>query len=954
MTMTPEPAAESVGGLAPDRAVQSTRSRPPKLALRYSAKIARRELRSRPWRAMSVVLLIAVPMWTMVNLTMAVRTLNEALRSPGADFSSDLVIPFIDPLPTSSTRSAAANRNQSYAWTSGAWTSGAMTSAEIEEVLPPGSTVQRTIGGNTSIMTDGGAIESATFLKIDLTTDAAASWAPLSKGRPAGPGEVVLGDELASRLGADVGDSVILRQPPGDWRVAGITSWSESDLFAVQDFDESELTVTSGQLLVNLPHDSDPDDAGVSALIPEGSRFSSVKSGDGNDFERASFVWLVAILVFTMFGVVIVAAFATIARSQLVTVGQLAANGANSRFTRQMLAMQGFWTGLIGVAIGAAATVVTVPFVKPLIANIPTVPLRRVEWNPIDVVIVALIGVAVATAAAAIPARALTKTSALDALAGQRRQTPVPKWLAPLGLVSFGLGLVVVVTAWNSTNSSAGAIWACGVFFAVIGICLCSPLGIDAASRVAGVMPLSGRISLRGLGRTRLRSAAVVSSIAVTTGIISIVVAGIETNTRGPQPGHVAENVAFVGALPSLEVRTLDGEAVIDDDGRRLVDLPDGMNALELRWVPAVTSQVEEVRSVLPDATERGLRVAVRPDGVYDERVAVLVSNLTGYQSRTLPGDRAIPSGDGIVREFDSLPLVADDATLAGFSLPDTFADDLDRVGYAMAIGDEDPFDCGGWETANWGADPFATHIRGTTAFVPGAIDVIEVPGIECDRFVGPFMTERFARDHGYQIEPAGTLFINPDPLTTAERDRLTSDFQYPSLFADWDYTPDGTHGQRPAAASSVQAYSRSSIAPGTNVYRPALAAEEYSRLQLVTASVALLIITLITALGLALAASDSRRDRAVLNAIGARPGTQSQIAAWDAWVLVVIGTVLGVPAGLFAARMVTSDQQTPTGVPWLFVAAELVLVPLVVAGIAWGVTRLRPKTPPMRVLHAD
>lgn len=114
---------------------------------------------------------------------------------------------------------------------------------------------------------------------------------------------------------------------------------------------------------------------------------------------------------------------------------------------------------------------------------------------------------------------------------------------------------------------------------------------------------------------------------------------------------------------------------------------------------------------------------------------------------------------------------------------------------------------------------------------------------------------------------------------------------------------------------------------------------------------VAVLVGTL-TATGLAL--SDARPDFSTLAAIGAAPRTRRRIAAAQAIVLATLGTLLGIVVGFgpgVAASwpLTSNDYQLSSGdtthvldVPWLLLAALLVIVPMIAAGAAALFTRSR------------
>jgi hypothetical protein len=63
-------------------------------------------------------------------------------------------------------------------------------------------------------------------------------------------------------------------------------------------------------------------------------------------------MWVIGGLALLVTGIVIAAAFAAGNRRQLVTLGQLTANGAGPTVLRRVLFLQGTLAGLVGVAAG--------------------------------------------------------------------------------------------------------------------------------------------------------------------------------------------------------------------------------------------------------------------------------------------------------------------------------------------------------------------------------------------------------------------------------------------------------------------------------------------------------------------------------------------------------------------------------------------------------------------------
>lgn len=111
-----------------------------------------------------------------------------------------------------------------------------------------------------------------------------------------------------------------------------------------------------------------------------------------------------------------------------------------------------------------------------------------------------------------------------------------------------------------------------------------------------------------------------------------------------------------------------------------------------------------------------------------------------------------------------------------------------------------------------------------------------------------------------------------------------------------------------------------------------------------------LLFTLLVVAIALALDASESGDERALLAAIGAPPKVRRSIVAWQAFLLPALAAVVAVPAGLLGAYAVVSVRRELDGpardvavqVPWGAMALVLVVVPLATAALTWVGAALR------------
>ncbi len=217
----------------------------------------------------------------------------------------------------------------------------------------------------------------------------------------------------------------------------------------------------------------------------------------------------------SVLGVVVAAAFAVSGRRQLVTIGQLSAAGAEPRTLERMLGLQGTVTGSIGASIGLAAAVL-VHLAWPWIAVDPNEASHAVVMY-LDMAVIALTAVAVATVAAIAPTRALARVSVLAALAGRRPMNPVSARHTRTGVLMFGSGLLMTALATaagvKGGRVEAGMLIAAGLLVAVIGVCLVSPALVQTVAGRAVRGGGSRRLAARSVARHRTRAAAVFASL---------------------------------------------------------------------------------------------------------------------------------------------------------------------------------------------------------------------------------------------------------------------------------------------------------------------------------------------------------------------------------------------------------------------------------------------------------
>ncbi|NLA37346.1 MAG: hypothetical protein GX868_16900 [Actinobacteria bacterium] len=148
-------------------------------------------------------------------------------------------------------------------------------------------------------------------------------------------------------------------------------------LMVTHEFDRDQLVLGRAEtsLLVDLPDALDPsevDDA-IWSMSSDGAYVENRWERpfpDGSEAQVLAWGWVAGVLALAAVGIVIASAFATSARRQLVTIGQLSANGAPSPLVLRTLALQGSWTGIIGVAGALVVSLVGLVALRPVVEQI--------------------------------------------------------------------------------------------------------------------------------------------------------------------------------------------------------------------------------------------------------------------------------------------------------------------------------------------------------------------------------------------------------------------------------------------------------------------------------------------------------------------------------------------------------------------------------------------------------
>lgn len=922
---------------------------------RVVLRLARREVMRRPGRTALVALLVALPVAGMVIAITLIRTGQTGVADEWAAYNGTadartFDIQALDDLPTGSE---------------------SMPVHQIGEML-------RTEDGRRSWV---GFTEPTAAARFDLGPR-------VVEGRlPTALGEVTLSRRVLDRLDASVGSTLRIDRPvTAELTVVGVAEdpgclSCETGHATLETFEllhhRALDEVVPERWLIDLPP---LDDARQIALV-EGT-YGSIMTRDlfvagwGADPDGGStgvrWAYVLGAVALTVVGIVISAAFAVGARRQLVTIGQLSASGAPPRTVRSALVLQGTVTGLAGAAAGLLLAVGLLLGFQGFVEELLDRRIDGYDMRLVEVLGAGLVGVLAATVAALIPARTAAVVPTLTALAGRRPLPPVPRRLVAWGAVAVagGLGLLGIAVV-GSRSGDSGELWAfvaiVGGVAELLGACAIAPAVVARLEPLAAHLRGSWRMAARGLARHRTRTGAVVGAVCATAGFAIAASALVQ--------GAEARETQYLEIGPRLAVAALRAEQVREVGG--------GETVYEGVYAPLDATTAERVARILPEAVPfelRQVRLPITDDGEV-ARWAVPVDKDTPLSSGA--STMGVMGIDGSVTYvgYDRL-LVADEPVLDALDLTDRERAALEDVGVALLVGAG-----GGRETT---AVEWTMGLEGIGSGVPVVtLDVAHDLGYVTS---GILITEAAADELDLEVEPLATLYVNPRPLSSRERDQL-DDLVYEIATAVIDGSVDGTasSGAAPSGEDDSDelppddadggaeggaegpgtevgpdgAVGREELDPGSpetwlevDVRYPGYGPTAL-QIELALTGLALVFCLFVVGTSLALAAAESKDERDVLTVAGAPPRLLARMAGARAWLLAAIGAVMAVPVGFLPVVVFTRaivdrfEEPFPLIFPLRTVLLLVVVVPLVVAAVAAGVSAVAQRVRPVRVSTA-
>lgn len=579
---------------------------------RASLRLACRDARRNPGRSLLVIALLALPIFALsagdvLGRTMQLSPTETAQRTFGAadglvHWSGGKVL---------QTPNAAS-------WSSdSADTNGANSTPPVATLLshlPTGSRVIAYAQGEWKVRGPFG-VRDIQVSDLPYTDPLVAPLTRrLSGHAPQRAGDITLSKSLAASLGVHLGDTLSTLAPERTYTVVGIVrdtySRTGEDAYvspgsiasptgAFVSSDEgwyvySPKPITWANVLALNDIGYVVASREVAVHPPPHSAVPAYRAGlesTGTSVQAVSGAGLLGGMIVLEIILLAGPAFAVGARRSRRTLGLVSAVGGTRGDLRNVVlssgVVLGVVAGLVGVIGGTVAGISLLPVASRLTDRVP----EHIDLRALELGALVVISVVTGLLAAWVPARSAARTDVVSVLRGRRGTVKTPKRVPLIGALMAAVGAVVAIGGGTATHN-ANVVLA-GSIVAELGLIACTPTLLDLAGRLAGALPLSGRIALRDTSRNRSAAAPAVAAImaAVTGGVAAaIFVTSGNTHDRQQYRPSLARNEAYTAGTPvggsAADVlaalrRTLPASAAIQIRGRSTDPPPAGKQTVD-------------------------------------------------------------------------------------------------------------------------------------------------------------------------------------------------------------------------------------------------------------------------------------------------------------------------------------------------------------------------------------
>ncbi len=806
-----------------------------------------------------------------------------------------------------------------------------------DAVIPPGTKViELGLYGAAYVATATGAGQ------VGATTGPA--WNPALRGRfvivsgtaPTSDDEAMVSPALLHRLGKAVGDTLTLTDTGTSFRITGTLRQVDS----VPDDQQMFLPASAASLLQTAPTwftvDWQPDYAAFKTMVHAGfsvyARDLAVDPPAGalRAYAGDSAGWAmlaVGAIAAGFCGYLVVllagAAFAVAARRQQRALAMAASVGAVRGDVFRIVVLQGTVLGLVAGVVGTTAGI-GLAAVALAVTDRGVVGSFWGNWGlnvPWPLIAgIAVFAIVVGTLAAVVPARGATHGGVLDALRGARRPARLnpkrPLWglgLMILGLaatVGGGLGIAALNTAKEVDYGSplrgvllVGIV--AGPLVFQIGVIVGGHWTLVMLSHVASRGGLAARIAGRDAAAHPSRVIPAFAAIAACVFIASFALSATAMVAAGNR-----QNYTWTGHLGTVGLMAwgLSADDDPDEVAQKMQNLvaPTDPSATAMLWTSSDAPRDPRDGKVSdPAAPVWSVAGAMHDDGC----------------------DRCAPEaqlGGNPPTVLDP----ADVATILGAALPadaqrvleDGGAVELRQRSEAGSVSvDHDTLTLVRWSAGAWDAYneklPDYWSGRITAAELPEPAQKRVLPAVSIvprypQSFITALISTDTARALGMTLVPQTLFAFYPQPPGDDVVDALTA----------------AAENTRVSANTSLQVMAERGPAPIDPV------------LWLISGATMVLVLGA-GAVCLGLARFERRSDDATLAAVGAGRGLRRRVNAWQALIVVGLGTVVGAAAGLIPTWGITqmsSGYLTFAEAPWPWLVVIALGLPAVMAAASW------------------
>ncbi|WP_309222850.1 ABC transporter permease [Micromonospora sp. CP22] len=830
---------------------------------RAALRIARREARRARGRTALVLAMIILPVLALsfvsVSVEMSRLTPSEELdrRLGSADAELRVV-----------SRSSIQQSADGTAWISPGDEDkipAAVTGEYVAALLPEGSHVLPVRRWVPFSAWQGDRIrDDIDATVIDLTDPLGRDLARIHRGRaPAAADEIAVNLAARRSLGVDLGDRVVAGDSPRSWTVVGVAELPErlSPMVILHPAGAPTPNGSDEVFLADLPGPVTDDvyqrlnqhGIVVTARMPAPPPGAPLDQYDpmvgGTSLENVSTGVLVGGLGLLEVVLLVGPAFAVGVRRRRRELALVAVAGGDAAHLRRVVLADGVVLGgagaVIGIALGVAAACAGRPLVEQFIFHERLGGYR--VWPP-GLIAIALVALLAGVLAALAPAWTAARQDVVAGLAGRRTPpTHRRRWLT-IGIALAAGG--TVVAAIGAVVTSQSVILA-GLVLGELGLVFATPTLVGLLARLGRFLPLVPRIAVRDASRNRASAAPAISAVmAAVAGSVALglFLASDEVRTEQRNRAFLPEHTVLV---------TYSGEIASDNAREQISGL-----ARELLGTDTIAPLVSA--GCAPDFDSCMITATMPPERLCPWRPYQPLSE--GDQQRARADPRCQYRDDTLDGPY--LRVAVDDGTALGLLTgvaPDDVAAGTATLRSGGAVITDDRF------LRDGRLDLRVEHGDETRS-----TDTATVPGHALHTGLG----EQW-------------LVLSP-----AAADRL-------GLVArqiGWALNAEKPPGQR----------QHDDLAAALRPLAPAGVSVEWNRshnntrpLLLLLAGVAAVVTIGAAAIATGLAAAEARTDLSTLGAVGASPRVRRLLSLCQAGLITVLGSALGIVAGLASALVV-------------------------------------------------